>query len=89
MSTAREIVEGCLRPLLPIDGEMPADDATLFYVSTAEGRAPADAPLDSLDKVELVMAIEEATGKEVSDENADKLKTLGDFVEWVENAKLR
>jgi len=38
---------------------------------------------DSLDTVELVMALEEAFGMEIPDEDAEKIKTVGDTVNYV------
>ncbi len=38
---------------------------------------------DSLDTVELVMALEEAFRLEIPDEDAEKIKTVGDTVKYV------
>lgn len=43
-----------------------------------------DLGADSLDTVELVMAFEEEFSIEVPDEEAEKLKTVGDVVKYVE-----
>ena len=43
---------------------------------------PQDA-LDSLDTVELVMALEEEFGMEIPDEDAEKLKSVEDVVEYI------
>lgn len=43
-----------------------------------------DLGADSLDTVELVMAFEEAFDMEISDEDAEKLKTVGDAVSYIE-----
>ncbi len=43
-----------------------------------------DLGADSLDTVELVMAFEEEFGAEIPDEDAEKLKTVGDAVKYVE-----
>ena len=40
---------------------------------------------DSLDQVELVMALEEAFGAEIPDEDAEKLTTVGDAIAYVES----
>jgi acyl carrier protein len=40
---------------------------------------------DSLDQVEFVMSLEEEFGIEVPDEAAEKIKTVGDAVEYIEN----
>ena len=44
-----------------------------------------DLGADSLDTVELVMAFEEAFDMEIADEEAEKLKTVGDAVSYIEN----
>lgn len=42
-----------------------------------------DLGADSLDTVELVMALEEAFGTEIPDEDAEKIKTVGDTVAYI------
>lgn len=42
---------------------------------------------DSLDLTELVMTLEERFGQEISEEEAAKLKTVGDVVKFVEKIK--
>ena len=42
-----------------------------------------DLGADSLDVVELVMAIEESFGIEISDEDANSMRTLGDVERYV------
>ena len=39
---------------------------------------------DSLDTVELVMALEEEFHLEISDEDAEKITTVGDAVKYIE-----
>jgi acyl carrier protein len=43
-----------------------------------------DLGADSLDTVELVMALEEEFNAEIPDEDAEKLKTVGDAVKYIE-----
>ena len=43
-----------------------------------------DLGADSLDTVELIMALEEEFGIEVPDEQAEKLLTVGDVVKYIE-----
>ena len=40
--------------------------------------------LDSLDLLELIMAMEEEFDIEISEEDADKMQCIGDAVEYVE-----
>ena len=40
---------------------------------------------DSLDIVELVMALEEEFGTEIPDEEAEKLQTVGDVAKFIED----
>ena len=48
-----------------------------------------DLGADSLDQVELIMAFEEAFDIEIPDEDAEKIKTVQDAVDYVEkNAKV-
>jgi acyl carrier protein len=44
-----------------------------------------DLGADSLDQVELVMAFEEAFGIEVPDEDAEKMTTVKDAVDYIDN----
>lgn len=43
-----------------------------------------DLGADSLDTVELVMAFEEEFDAEIPDEEAEKLKTVGDAIDYIE-----
>jgi len=51
---------------------------------TAEARFREDLEADSLDLVELIMAFEEEFGGEISDEDAQKITTVGEAVEYIE-----
>ncbi|CBG39808.1 acyl carrier protein [Helicobacter mustelae] len=46
-----------------------------------------DLGADSLDVVELVMALEEKFGIEIPDEEAEKISTVGDVVSYIEANK--
>jgi acyl carrier protein len=51
---------------------------------TPEAKMIEDLWADSLDAVELVMAIEEEFGIEVPDEEAEKLTSVGDIIAYVD-----
>ena len=44
-----------------------------------------DLGADSLDTVELVMAFEEEFGSEISDNEAEKILTVGDAIKFIES----
>jgi len=44
-----------------------------------------DLGADSLDTVELVMALEEEFGAQISDQEAEKILTVGDAVRFIES----
>ncbi len=48
-----------------------------------ESSFKTDLGADSLDIVELVMAIEEEFGVEISDEDAEKIRTVADAMKYV------
>ncbi|MGB9678993.1 MAG: acyl carrier protein [Thermoanaerobacteraceae bacterium] len=52
---------------------------------TMESSFIDDLGADSLDIVELVMALEEEFDIEIPDEDAEKIKTVGDVVEYLNN----
>ena len=49
-----------------------------------EARFVEDLGADSLDTVELVMALEEEFGFEIPDEDTEQIKTFGKLLEYVE-----
>lgn len=52
---------------------------------TPEAKFIEDLGADSLDQVELVMALEEEFGSDIPDEDAEKLTTVGDAIKYVES----
>lgn len=51
---------------------------------TKEARFREDLEADSLDLVELIMEFEDEFGGEISDEDAQKISTVGDAVQFLE-----
>jgi acyl carrier protein len=51
---------------------------------TPEASFVEDLGADSLDTVELVMAFEEEFGMEIPDEEAEKLRTVGDAISYIQ-----
>ena len=43
-----------------------------------------DLNADSLDLVELIMSLKEEFGTEISDEDAERIRTVGDAVEYID-----
>jgi acyl carrier protein len=78
MSDTFEDVKGIIVELLGIDESKVAKEA----------RFREDLEADSLDLVELIMAFEEKFGGEISDEDAQKITTVGEAVDYIE-AKLK
>jgi acyl carrier protein len=52
---------------------------------TPEAKFVDDLGADSLDLVELVMALEEEYNIEISDEDAEKILTVGDAIEYIKS----
>jgi acyl carrier protein len=51
---------------------------------TPEASFVDDLNADSLDLVELIMSLEEEFGLEISDEDAEKITTVGDAASYIE-----
>jgi acyl carrier protein len=54
---------------------------------TPEARFREDLEADSLDLVELIMAFEDKFGAEISDEDAQKITTIGEAVKYIDAHK--
>ncbi len=54
---------------------------------TPEAKFIEDLGADSLDTVELVMALEEEFGNEIPDEDAEKLTSVGDVIRFIEESQ--
>jgi acyl carrier protein len=59
-----------------IDKEMVADDSRFIE----------DLGADSLDAVELIMALEEEFGVDIMDEDAEQMRTVSDVAEYLNGA---
>jgi len=73
--TVEEKVKGIIMEQLGVDAEEVTPEASFVN----------DLGADSLDQVELVMALEEAFKLEISDEDAEKLTTVSDAVKYIES----
>ena len=79
MSDVAERVKKIVVEHLNVDGEKVTDNASFIE----------DLGADSLDTVELVMAFEEAFDIEIPDEDAEKIRTVQDAVDYIsKNAKV-
>ena len=56
---------------------------------TPEAKFIEDWGADSLDTVELVMALEEEFGLEIPDDEAEKLQSVGDVIKHVEDSQAK
>jgi len=74
MSEVAEKVKKIIVEHLGVDGAKVTEDASFID----------DLGADSLDTVELVMALEEEFGVQISDQEAEKILTVGDAVRFIE-----
>ncbi len=75
MSSVAEKVKEIVVNQLNVQPEQVTDDAKFIE----------DLGADSLDQVELVMALEEEFGHDIPDEDAEKLTTVGDAIKYIES----
>jgi acyl carrier protein len=54
---------------------------------TPDAKFIEDLGADSLDTVELVMALEENFGLDIPDEEAEKLQSVGDVIKYIEESQ--
>jgi acyl carrier protein len=54
---------------------------------TPDAKFIEDLGADSLDTVELVMALEEEFGQEIPDEEAEKLQSVSDVIKYIEDSQ--
>ncbi len=76
-STTYEKIQGIISELLGVDKSK----------VTMEARFREDLEADSLDLVELIMAFEEEFSQEISDEDAQKITTVGEAVRYIDERK--
>jgi acyl carrier protein len=74
MSDTYEQVKGIIVELLGVDESK----------ITPEARFREELEADSLDLVELIMAFEDKFGGEISDEDAQKITTVGEAVTYID-----
>lgn len=73
MSTVEQQVKAIVAEQLGVKAEQVVNDASFVD----------DLGADSLDVVELVMALEEEFGLEISDEDAEKLSTVAQAIAYI------
>ncbi|MCZ6766174.1 MAG: acyl carrier protein [bacterium] len=75
MSNVQEKVKKIIEEKLSVNADQITNDA----------RFAEDLKADSLDTVELVMALEDEFGLDIPDEEADKIKTVADAIGYIES----
>ena len=73
MSNVEEKVKKIIEEKLSVNADQITNDA----------RFAEDLKADSLDTVELVMALEDEFGLDIPDEEADKIKTVQDAINYI------
>lgn len=67
-----------------ISEQLSIDDVDTITLDTSLAE---DLEADSLDAVEVIMALEDEFGIEIPDEEAEHFKTIGDICKFIENNK--
>ena len=67
-----------------ISEQLSIDDVDTITLDTS---LTEDLEADSLDAVEVIMALEDEFGIEIPDEEAEHFKTVGDICKFIENNK--
>ena len=67
-----------------ISEQLSIDDVDTITLDTS---LTEDLEADSLDAVEVIMALEDEFGIEIPDEEAEHFKTIGDIYKFIENNK--
>ncbi len=67
-----------------ISEQLSIDDIDSITLDTSLSE---DLEADSLDAVEVIMALEDEFGIEIPDEEAEHFKTIGDICKFIENNK--
>ena len=75
MASTAERVKDIIVKQLGVKPEEVTDDASFTD----------DLGADSLDLVEVVMALEEEFGEQIPDEEAEKIKTVGDAINFIDS----
>jgi acyl carrier protein len=75
MSSVAEKVKKIVVEQLGVSEDQVAEDAKFIE----------DLGADSLDQVELVMALEEEFGSDIPDEDAEKMTTVGEAIKYIES----
>ncbi|MGC4191517.1 MAG: acyl carrier protein [Thermomicrobiales bacterium] len=73
MATVLERVQGIVAERLGVDAEKVVPEAEFI----------GDLDADSLDLVEVIMAFEQEFDLEIKDEDAEKIRTVGDAVAYI------